>query len=371
MATYIHELLSWPRFRWSDEDIAKELSEVRHRQGLLLGQMHGLGFHLQKEAVLSTLTEEVLKSSEIEGEVLDRSLVRSSIARRLGMDAGGLRSADRHVEGIVEMMLDATQNFSEPLTAERLFAWHSALFPTGRSGMQKIIVGAWRDDRDGPMQVVSGPMGREKVHYEAPAAPLLDDEMKAFLNWFNAKEDMDPVIKAALAHLWFVTIHPFDDGNGRIARAIADMSLARSEDSPQRFYSMSAQIRLERNAYYNILERTQKGDLDITPWLKWFLACLNRAFDGTEKILAGVLRKADFWKKHAATAVNDRQRDIINRLLDGFEGNLTSSKWATIEKCSPDTALRDINELLEKGILKKDEGGGRSTSYSLATTTAT
>jgi Fic family protein len=237
--------------------------------------------------------------------------------------------------------------------------------------MQKIIVGAWRDDRDGPMQVVSGPMGREKVHYEAPAAPLLDDEMKAFLNWFNAKEDMDPVIKAALAHLWFVTIHPFDDGNGRIARAIADMSLARSEDSPQRFYSMSAQIRLERNAYYNILERTQKGDLDITPWLKWFLACLNRAFDGTEKILAGVLRKADFWKKHAATAVNDRQRDIINRLLDGFEGNLTSSKWATIEKCSPDTALRDINELLEKGILKKDEGGGRSTSYSLATTTAT
>lgn len=365
MATYIHQLLPWPRFRWSDEEIAKELSEVRHRQGLLIGQMKGLGFRLQKEAVLSTLTEEVLKSSEIEGEILDRGQVRSSIARRLGMDVAGLPPADRHVEGVVEMMLDATQKFSEPLTAERLFGWHSALFPTGHSATRKIGVGRWRDDKDGPMQVVSGPLGREKVHYEAPAAGLLDDEMKAFLDWFNAKEDIDPVIKAALAHLWFVTIHPFDDGNGRIARAIADMALARSEDSAQRFYSMSAQIRVERNAYYDILEATQKSDIDITPWLKWFLACLDRAFDGAEKILAAVLQKAEFWKTHATTAFNERQRNMVNRLLDGFEGKLTSSKWAKIEKCSPDTALRDINELLEKDILKKDEGGGRSTSYSL------
>jgi Fic family protein len=365
MVTYIHELLAWPRFRWSDDEIAKQLSEVRHRQGLLLGHMKSLGFALQKEAVLSTLTEEVLKSSEIEGEILDRDQVRSSIARRLGMDAGGLPPADRHVEGIVEMMLDATQRFADPLTKERLFAWHAALFPTGRSGMHKIVVGKWRDDENGPMQVVSGAIGHEKVHYEAPAAVLLEDEMKAFLDWFNAKEEIDPVLKAALAHLRFVTVHPFDDGNGRIARAIADMCLARSENSSQRFYSMSAQIRLERNAYYDILESTQKGNLDITPWLKWFLGCLSRAFDGAEKILGSVLQKAEFWKKHTPAAFNDRQRQMINRLLDGFEGKLTSSKWAKIEKCSPDTALRDINELVEKGILKRDESGGRSTSYSL------
>jgi Fic family protein len=365
MATYIYELLPWPRFRWSDDAIAKGLSEVRHRQGLLAGRMDALGFALQKEAVLSTLTEDVLKSSEIEGEILDRDQVRSSIARRLGMDVGGLPPADRNVEGVVEMMLDATQKFSEPLTSERLFGWHAALFPTGRSGMRKITVGTWRDDKEGPMQVVSGAIGHEKVHYEAPAAELLDDEMKAFLDWFNANEDTDPVIKAALAHLWFVTIHPFDDGNGRIGRAITDMSLARSENSPKRFYSMSAQIRLERNAYYAVLERTQKGNLEVTPWLKWFLACLNKAFDGAEKTLAAVLQKAEFWKKHVTTAFNERQRNIINRLLDGFEGKLTTSKWAKLEKISSDTALREINDLLERGILKKDEGRGRSTSYSL------
>jgi Fic family protein len=365
MAAYIHELLTWPRFRWSDDEIAKELGGVRHRQGLLLGHMKSLGFALQKEAVLSTLTEEVLKSSEIEGEILDRDQVRSSIARRLGMDAGGLPPADRHVEGVVEMMLDATQKFADPLTKERLFDWHAALFPTGRSGMHRIAVGTWRNDENGPMHVVSGAIGHEKVHYEAPAAVLLEDEMKAFLDWFNAKEEIDPVLKAALAHLRFVTIHPFDDGNGRIARAIADMCLARSENSSQRFYSMSAQIRLERNAYYDILERTQKGNLDITPWLKWFLGCLSRAFDGAEKIFSSVLQKAEFWKTHAPAAFNDRQRQMINRLLDGFEGKLTSSKWAKIEKCSPDTALRDINELVDKDILKS-EGGGRSTSYSLS-----
>jgi len=365
MATYIHELLPWPRVRWSEEEIAKALSEAHRRQGLLAGRMQALGFPLRQEAELSTLTEEVIKSSEIEGEILDRDQVRSSIAGRLGMDAGGLPPADRNVEGVVDMMLDATQKFAEQLTKDRLFGWHAALFPTGRSGMHKIIVATWRTDEKGPMQVTSGAIGHEKIHYEAPAAALLEDEMKAFLDWYNAKEDIDPVIKAALAHLWFVTIHPFDDGNGRIARAITDMSLARSEGSSQRFYSMSAQIRLERNAYYDILESTQKGNLDVTPWLKWFLACLNGAFEGAEKTLAAVLQKANFWRKHAATAFNERQRDIINRLLDGFEGKLTSSKWATIEKCSHDTALRDITELLEKDILHKDEGGGRSTSYSL------
>ena len=365
MPIYIHELPDWPRFRWNSDGLAKQLAAVRLRQGRLIGRMQALGFRQQEEAVLTTLTEDVLKSSEIEGEILDRDQVRSSIARRLGMDAGALPPADRNVEGVVEMMLDATQNFKSELTEERLFGWHASLFPTGRSGMRKIIVGAWRDEKSGPMRVVSGAFGREKVHYEAPAAGRLDAEMKSFLDWFNAEDNIDPVIKAALAHLWFVTIHPFADGNGRIARAIADMSLARSEDSSQRFYSMSAQIRLERNAYYDMLEATQKGELDITPWLEWFLGCLDRAFDGAGKTLAAVFRKADFWKKHAAAKVNERQRDILNRLLDGFEGKLTSSKWALIEKCSPDTALRDIQDLVDQGILVKDESGGRSTSYSL------
>jgi Fic family protein len=367
MVTYIHQLENWPNFTWDREALAKPLAEVWQRQGKLIGQMQGLGFQLRSEAILETLTEDVLKSSEIEGEILDKDQVRSSIARRLGMDAGGLGPSDRNVEGVVEMMLDATQKYSEPLTDERLYGWHASLFPTGRSGMRKIIVGAWRDDHNGPMQVVSGPEGRPRVHYEAPAAGKLDSEMKAFLEWFEGDDKTDLIIKAALAQLWFVTIHPFDDGNGRIARAIADMSLARSEKSQQRFYSMSAQIRLERNAYYDILERTQKGGLDVTEWLSWFLGCLDRAFNGAEVILANVLAKAEFWREHAQAKINIRQRDIINRLLDGFRGKLTSSKYADIEKCSPDTALRDINELIEMGILKKDEGGGRSTSYSVKT----
>ncbi len=366
MPKYIHERPEWPKFRWNQEGLAKQLAAVRHRQGRLIGHMQALGFPLKEEAVLKILTEDVLKSSEIEGEILDRDQVRSSIARSLGMEAVALAPADRDVEGVVEMMLDATQKFKERLTAERLFGWHAALFPTGRSRMSKIIVGAWRDDKSGRMQVVSGAYSRrETVHYEAPVAARLDEEMKSFLDWFNGEDDTDPVIRAALAHLWFVTVHPFDDGNGRITRAIADMSLARSEDSPQRFYSMSAQIQLERKEYYDLLEATQKGDLDITPWLEWFLGCLDRAFNGTEKILASVFRKAEFWKKHATAPLNERQRDALNHLLDGFEGKLTSSKWAKIEKCSPDTALRDITELVEHGILKKDEGGGRSTSYSL------
>ena len=367
MASCIHELPGWPDFRWDHGGLARQLAAARLRQGRLIGRMQALGFRQQEEAVLTTLTEDVLKSSEIEGEILDKDQVRSSIARRLGMEAGALPPADRNVEGVVEMMLDATQKFNGELTADRLFGWHASLFPTGRSNMRKIIVGAWRDDKSGPMQVVSGDFRRERVHYEAPVAGRLPAEMDSLLAWFNTEDTTDPVIKAALAHLRFVTIHPFDDGNGRIARAIADMSLARSEESSQRFYSMSAQIRLERKAYYDMLEATQKGGLDITPWLEWFLGCLDRAFDGAEKTLAAVFQKADFWQKHAAAKTNERQRDMLNRLLDGLEGKLTSSKWALLEKCSPDTALRDIRDLLDQGILAKDEGGGRSTSYSLAT----
>jgi len=366
MTTYIHELKEWPGFRWDAGLAAQHLAPVRHRQGRLIGRMEALGFDLRAEAVLATLTEDVLKSSEIEGEILDKDQVRSSIARRLGMDIGALAPADRHIEGVVEMMLDATQKYAEPLTDERLFAWHAALFPTGRSGMTKIIVGAWRDDGSGPMQVVSGPIGRERVHYEAPSAPRLEAEMSAFLKWFNDEAVLDPVLKAALAHLWFVTIHPFDDGTGRIARAIADMALARSEQSAQRFYSMSAQIRLERNAYYDMLEATQKGDLDVTVWLEWFLSCLDRAIEGAEDTLSGVLRKARFWEAIKDQSLNERQRKVINRLLDGLEGKLTSSKWATLTKSSPDTALRNITDLVKRGILVRDAGGGRSTSYSLA-----
>ncbi len=366
MVEYIHGLSGWPEFRWSHERIAEQLAAVSRHQGRLIGRMEALGFRLRAEAVLESLTEEVVKSSEIEGEVLDKVQVRSSIARRLGMDIGALAPVDRDIEGVVELMLDATQNYEAPLTDERLFGWHAALFPTGRSSMRKITVGAWRTAASGPMQVVSGPVGRERVHYEAPAATRLKAEMRAFLKWFNGRESIDPVLKAALAHLWFVTIHPFDDGNGRIARAIADMALARSEASPRRFYSMSAQIRTERKAYYDILEATQKGDLDVTPWLQWFLACLGRAFDGAETILAAVLRKARFWEDRAGEALNDRQRKVINRLLDGFEGKLTSSKWAALTKVSQDTAHRDIDDLVRRGILVKAGAGGRSTSYALA-----
>ena len=366
MSRYIHELPDWPDFQWDQKKLAGQLVTLRHRQGRLIGRLETLGFPLRAEANLQILTLDVLKSSEIEGEILDRDQVRSSIARRLGMETGALAPVDRNVEGVVEMMLDATQNYSAPLTAERLFGWHASLFPTGYSGMRKIEVGRWRDDSRGPMQVASGAFGRERVHFEAPAAKRLKKEMTLFVKWFNGTDDTDPVLRAGLAHLWFVTIHPFEDGNGRIARAIADMVLARSEQSSQRFYSMSAQIRIERKTYYDTLEKTQKGRLDITPWLKWFLGCLDRAFDGTEATLGSVLHKARFWETHANTSFNDRQRLMLNKLLDRFEGKLTSSKWAKITKCSPDTALRDILGLVEHGILAKDAGGGRSTSYSLA-----
>lgn len=363
---YIHELADWPQFRWNHQALAKLLAEVRHRQGLLIGHMGALGFNLRQEAVLQTLTADVLKSSEIEGEKLDAEQVRSSLARRLGIDIGALKPADRNVEGVVEMMLDATRHYHQPLTADRLFAWHAALFPTGRSGMRKIKVGAWRDDSDGPMQAVSGPMGKECVHFGAPAAPRVDKEMNAFLDWFNANHDLDLVMKADLAHLWFVSIHPFDDGNGRIARAISDMALARSENSSQRFYSMSTQIRHERNAYYEILERTQKADMDVTRWMEWFLACLGRAIEGAQTVLRGVLAKAKFWERIRDLTINDRQRLILNKLLDGFEGKLTTTKYAKLTKSSQDTALRDIAHLVEKGVLRRSSEGGRSTSYLLA-----
>jgi len=363
---YIHELKDLPDFIWNRDGLADLLADVRHRQGKLIGHMEALGFHLRQEAVLQTLTADVLKSSEIEGEKLDAAQVRSSIARRLGMDLGALKPADRNVEGVVEMMLDATRNYAQPLTADRLFAWHSSLFPTGRSGMSKIKADAWRDDSSGPMEVVSGPIGKEHVHFEAPKAARLDRDMQAFLAWFNENAEIDPVLKGGLAHLWFVTIHPFDDGNGRIARAIADMALARSEKSPQRFYSMSAQIRQERTAYYDILEETQKGTMDVTPWMKWFLECLGRAVDGAQTTLSTVLNKAHFWESVSGKAINERQRLVLNRLLDGFEGKLTTSKYAKLTKCSPDTALRDILALVSENILVRNAEGGRSTSYALA-----
>jgi Fic family protein len=362
---YIWQIENWPELHWDDHALAGALARASRAQGRLLGRMEHLGFELRGEAHLRTLTEDVVKSSEIEGEKLPPDQVRSSIARRLGMDVAGLVPADRNVEAVVEMMLDATADYQKPLTAERLFGWHASLFPTGRSGMSKINVGQWRTDENGPMQVVSGPMGREKVHYEAPPAPRLPEEMGKFLAWFEKPGDADPLLIAGLAHLWFVTIHPFDDGNGRIARAIADMALARSEGTGQRFYSMSGQIRAERNDYYNILERTQKATLDITDWQSWFLECLLKAIDGAQDTLAAVLNKAKFWERFAKQPLNERQIKVLNRLLDGFEGKLTSSKWAKIAKCSQDTAHRDITGLIERGALQKDPGGGRSTSYSL------
>lgn len=363
---YIHELTGWPHFIWDQVQIANLLAEVRYLQGRLLGRMESLGFQLREEANLVTLTQDVVKTSAIEGEKLDAEQVRSSIAKRLGMAIGAATPLDRHAEGIVEIMLDATSHYNAPLTQERLFGWHAALFPTGRSGMHRIIVGNWRTEVSGVMQVVSGPIGRERVHFEAPSYKRLSNEMESFINWFNTSK-MELILKSALAHFWFVTIHPFDDGNGRIARAIADMLLARSEKSKQRFYSMSAQIQRERKAYYDVLENSQKGSLDITRWMEWFLNCLQHALLASDEILEKVLTKAKFWQLHSEESFNERQRSVINRLLDGFDGKLNSSKWAKLTKCSQDTALRDINDLLQREILLKEEAGGRSTSYILTT----
>jgi Fic family protein len=363
--TYIHELNDWPKFRWQHSLLAADLSRVRHLQGKITGRMESLGFQLQAESELQALTEEIVKSSEIEGEKLEQAQARSSLARRLGMDVAGMVPADRNVEGVVEMMIDATQKYDEPLTGERLFAWHAALFPTGRSGMRKIRVGEWRDDATGPMQVVDGPVGRERAHFEAPAAKRLEKEMSAFLKWFSESRSADPLIDAAIAHLWFVTIHPFDDGNGRIARAIADMALARSENSPRRFYSMSSQIKAEHKQYYDVLEATQKGDLDVTPWLQWFLECLEGSLNRADETLGAVVEKSRFWERIKDVAINERQVKVLNRMLDDFEGKLNLSKWASLTKTSKATAGRDLNDLVRKGILIP-VGAGRSTTYEIA-----
>lgn len=359
---YIYELENWPKFTWDQENLTDVLIQLRHQQGHLIGRMESMGFKFLEEAVLQTLTQDVVKTSEIEGEILDQTQVRSSVARHLGIKSAAIGTVDKNIEGVVEMMLDATQNYDQLLTKERLLNWHAMLFPTGRSGFANIGVGAWRT---GPVQVVSGRMGREIVHFEAPAANGVDYEMELFLNWLN-QDKMDLVLKAAIAHFWFVTIHPFDDGNGRIGRAIADLLLARSEKSPQRFYSLSSQIQKERKGYYDILEKTQKGQLDITSWIEWFLSCMKRAIENVLPTVDSVVQKAKYWDAITQVPINERQRKIINLMLDGFEGKLTSSKWAKITKCSQDTAYRDILDLLHRGILIKDAAGGRSTSYSLS-----
>ncbi|MDR1888012.1 MAG: Fic family protein [Zoogloeaceae bacterium] len=363
--TYIWQAGDWPRWRFNLNALALPMAEVSRAQGMLMGRLSDMGMALRDQASLLALTEDVVKTSEIEGEQLNVESVRSSIARRLGVDIGALAPVDRHVEGVVEMVLDATANCHAPVTRERLFGWHAALFPTGYSGLSKINVGVWRDDTNGPMRVVSGPVGRERTHYEAPPAHRLEKEIRLFLDWLNTATPEPPLIKAGLSHLWLVTLHPFDDGNGRISRAIGDLLLARADGSPQRFYSLSAQIQRNRKTYYDILEQTQKGSLDVTQWLIWFLDTLHRAVDQAEHTLNDVLAKARFWRHWASTPLNARQVKLLNRLLDGFKGRLTSSKWAVIAKCSPDTALRDITDLLVHGVLRKSDARGRSTSYEL------
>ncbi|GAA4850820.1 Fic family protein [Algivirga pacifica] len=362
---YIYQHKDWPDFHWDKEKIIDLLSAIRYQQGKIIGRMESLGFDLRSEASLEMLTGEIVKSHEIEGDILDLEQVRSSIARRLGMDIPGLLPNDRHIDGIVEMMIDATTNYDQPLTKERLFGWHHALFPMGYSGPYKIQTAQWRTDKDGPMQVVSGAMGKEKVHFEAPSSESIEKEMLQFLDWVNDDQKIDPILKAAVAHLWFITIHPFDDGNGRITRAITDFLLSRADQSKQRFYSMSVQIRNERKQYYEILEKTQKGRLDITNWILWFLTCLQETLHQSEILLLRVIRKAHFWQKHQNTALNERQRKMILRLQGAFFGKLNTSKWAKICKCSQDTALRDINDLIQKGIMEKDEGKGKNTNYKL------
>ena len=364
---YLYDNQNWPVFEWNSEKLLPLLSYVRNKQGKLIGKMGSLGFELQNEANLEILTIEIVKSTEIEGEILDREQVRSSIARRLGLDISGLVYSERNVDGMVDLMLDATKNYNKELTKERLFSWHASLFPAGQSGMYKIISGNWRDDSTGPMQVVSGPLGKEKVHYQAPPAAQLENEMRIFFDWFNLEQRVDPVLKAAIAHLWFVTLHPFEDGNGRISRALSDMLLALSDEQSYRFYSMSTQIRKERNSYYDILEKTQKGNLDITNWLEWFLNSLLHSIEGSEKLLEKVIYKHEFWIRHSKVTINDRQCKILNLLMDDFEGVLNTTKWAKIGKCSQDTALRDIQDLVEKGMMTKAKQGGRSTNYELKT----
>ncbi len=363
---YIWELPDWPRFRWDANALSRPLAAAHLKQGRLLGRMERLGFDLRREAELQAVTEEALKNAEIEGEILNRESVRWSVARRLGVPNAALGPEDRRVEGLVGMTLDATKHFAAPLTRERLFAWQAALFPTGRSGLHAIKTGGWRDDAHGPMQVVSGAIGHQRIHHQAPPAAQVEAEMAAFLAWFNEAAKIDGIVSAALAHLWFVTIHPFDDGNGRIARALADMSLARSANSPDRFYSLSSQIHRDRSDYYGALERTENGDLDVTAWLLWFIDCFSKALDAADQACAGVLRKADFWQRHSLAPLNERQRTVLNRFLGEFEGKLTARRWAALATCSMATAQRDIKELVDRGLLLRNEGGSKNTSYSVA-----
>jgi Fic family protein len=362
---YIHEQEDWPDFTWNEAQLSPLLAEVRHEQGLLLGKMTSLGFALKEEASLLVLTQDAVNTAEIEGEILNPRSVRSSLARKLGLDDARPTPSGSDVDGLVEVLIDTTKNYNQPLSEERLFGWHAALFPTGRSGMRRITVGDWRKDETGPMQVVSGPLGREKVHFQAPSHERLRDEMTRLISWFNASDKLDPLIKSALSHLYLVTIHPFDDGNGRIARAIGDMQLARADKIDLRFYSMSAQIQKEKKSYYDILERCQKGPLDVFLWIQWYLDCLLREIHGAKSILRSTLHKALFWQQHADDRFNGRQQAMLKRMLDGFDGKLTSSKWAKITKCSQDTASRDINDLIRRDILEKEDAGGRSTSYRL------
>jgi Fic family protein len=362
MTKFIYQYDDWPNFTWNEKEVQPILGKVRHLQGKIFGQVTALGFSIKEETMLTNLTLDVQKTSEIEGELLNYEQVRSSIARKLGLHYAGMVYSDRNVDGVVEMMLDATQNYDNLLNEERLFDWHAALFPTGRSGMYKIDVGKYREDE---MQIVSGAMGKEKVHYQAPPPEQVKFEMDRFLKWLNSDIQLDLVVKSAIAHFWFIIIHPFDDGNGRIARAISDLLLARSDRSSQRFYSLSNQVLLERKMYYSILQKMQYSDGEITEWIIWFLNCFFRALVNTEQTIAKVLYKNDFWDKHKNTELNSRQRLMLNKLLDGFKGKLKTSKWAKITKCSQDTALRDIKNLIDKGILKQEISGGRSTNYEL------
>ncbi len=363
-AIYIWQQEKWPQFTWNDSELSYKLGRVRSLQGKLVGKMSGLGFDLKNEAMLNVLTTSIIKSSEIEGEILDSDQVRSSVARHLGMELQGLPEAERYIDGVVQVMIDATQNYAQPLTDERLFGWHAALFPTGRSGMFKITVANWRQGKE-LMQVISGAMGKEKIHYQAPYSEYVPVLMEQFLNWANDNQKIDPVLKAGIAHLWFVTIHPFDDGNGRISRTITDLFLTRADEIPHRFYSMSAEMRKQRKQYYEVLEKTQKGDLDITNWLSWFLNCLEAALLEREQTLSNILKKVRFWEKNRLVNLNGRQLKMVNLLWDGFDGKLSSSKWGKITKCSRDTALRDIQDLIDKGVLQKTNEGGRSTNYEL------
>ena len=365
ISMYIHQKKNWPQFTWDHQQVAILVAAFRHRQGRLIGRMEHLGFRLQSEAVLENMTLEIIKSNEIEGELLDSDQVRSSIARRLGMKVAGLVPSDKYIDGVTEIIIDATKNYQKIVNEKRLFVWHKALFPIKRNALKKINAGAWRSKKNQPMQVISGSIGKEKIHFEAPSATLVKKEMTKFLKWFNATDEIDPVLKAAVAHLWFITIHPFEDGNGRLARAITELQLTRADGIAQRFYSMSSQIRVERKSYYSILEKTQKGSLDITDWLMWFIACLDKALTAAETILASVQKKSRYWEILSSKSLNKRQHRVINKMIDQFEGKLTSSKWAKLNKCSTDTALRDIQNLIEQNILIKEASGGRSTGYKL------